>query len=296
MKCKPAWAAVAVSACVFCPRAAGAVTAPVVQTASAQGVQATVMTKPNELTGQEPVPVRLTIVDQGQTAFSGPLGVPCNGCELSPPGPGPLAIQVRDLDTSGYPQVLVYLDDDGFDFYSTIAIYHRTAAGGYRPLVLRSLYIDDAFLTRVGVRRIGTGPPVLESSDDRYVPFLSGGEEFAYLPLVVWGYADGKLTDVSTRYPVLLRRQAAHALHNAAVFQRYRLQTPSDIENPDPRDALATYAADEARLGHLATAENELQKALAEGWLNETSGLTGSRYMRALNRLLGTRDQRPSVT
>jgi hypothetical protein len=293
-----AGAVVAVLALLWATPAAGQPPpAIVVQSASAQGVQATLTTKPNPLTGQEPVPVALTIVDDGQTEFSGPLGVPCHGCELSPPGRGPLAVQVRDLDSSGSPQVLVYLDDDGYDFYSTLAIYYRTATGIYRPLVLRSLYVDGAYVTNVGVRQIGTGPPVLVSDDDRYLPFLTGAgsEQYANLPLVVWSYADGKLIDVSSHYPGLLRQQAARALRNAATFERYRLSS-TDPGTPDPRDALATYAADEARLGHRAAAERELRRALAEGWLSESDEPYGAEYIRALNRLLGTTDEKPALT
>jgi hypothetical protein len=291
---RPVLPAVAIAAlcCVAVP--AGASTASV-QTASADGVQATLTTKPvpgeAPVPGEQPEPVKLTIVDNGQTEFDGPLGVPCDNCALNPPGTNSQAVQVRELDSSGTPQVLVYLAD-AYD--TTLAIYQRDAAGGYRPVILRAFVVTGALTTAPTVRRVGAGPLVLLGDDPRYLQFNTGGEFYSGLPLVVWSYDRGNLIDVSARYPTLLRSEAARALRDARTDERIRLAGTDEEDHPDARAALAVYAADETRLGHGGAAKRVLQQALAAGWLNGPGKPRQSGYIRALNRLLGTVDRHPA--
>jgi hypothetical protein len=298
MTCKwlvPGLLAVAIAAacCVAVP--AGASTASV-QTASADGVQATLTTKPipgeARVPGEEPEPVKLTIVDNGQTEFDGPLGVLCDDCALDPPDTSSTAIQVRALDSSGVPQVLVYLAD-AYD--ATLAIYHRDAAGGYRPVLLRAFVITGALTTGPTLRQVGSGSPVLLSDDPRYLRFNVGGEFFSALPLVVWSYDQGNLIDVSARYPTLLRTEAARALSDARSYERIRRSGTDPEDHPDARAALAVYAADETRLGHRGTAKRMLQRALTAGWLNGPGKPRQSGYITALDRVLGTVDRHPTT-
>jgi hypothetical protein len=297
MDCKrlgPGLSAIAIAA-VCCFAVPAGASAARVQTASADGVQATLTTQPipgeAPVPGEEPGPVKLAIVDDGQTGFDGPLGVPCDSCALNPPGSGSNALQVRELDSSGVPQVLVYLADD---FDTTLAIYQRDAAGGYHPVLLRGFVVTGTLTTDTSVRRVGSGPPVLLSDDPRYLQFNTGGEFYAALPLVAWSYDEGKLTDVSARNPTLLRTEATRALREARRDERIRRSGTDAEDNPDARAALAVYAADETRLGHRGTAERMLQQALADGWLNGPRKPRQAGYIKALNRLLGTVDRDPA--
>jgi hypothetical protein len=287
--------AIAVAAvCLVAPAAASASR---VETAKADGVRATLTTQPvpgeAPVPGAEPEPAKLTIVDHGQTEFDGPLGVPCDLCTLNPPDVNANAVDVRELDASGTPQVLVYLAD-AYGYHTTLAIYQRDAGGAYHPILLRGLVVTGTLGTDTGVHRVASGPPVLLSDDPRYLQFNAGGEFYAALPLVVWSYDDGTLTDVSVHHPTLLRAEAARAISEARRYERIRRAGTDREGDPDPRAALAVYAADETRLGNRATAERQLQAALADGWLNGPRGPRNSLYINALNRLLGTIDRDPA--
>jgi hypothetical protein len=285
------WTWIAIAGLVFLTVARVATNPPGQVTASQRGVKATLTTKPNPVRGRQPIPTGLTIIDHGALAYN---AVPCHGCELDPPAPGSPALGVWDLAATGRPQVLLFLHDGGGSHFATLAIYDPTATGTYRMTLLRSFYVR-AYTTDVGLRQGPSGPPVLVTDDPRYLQFVAGGGAFAQLPLVVWRYADGQLTDVSARYPLLLRREAARALKNATAFARARAAGTGQA-NPDPRGALATYAADEARLGQRPAAEQVLRTALADGWLNEPDGPHGAGFISALDRLLGTADVNPAAT
>jgi hypothetical protein len=284
------WLVSALLTALLClaPQAAAGSGVPMTLTAAAGGVTATLTTTPG-LSGSR-APGRLTIVDNGTPSFAGPLGFRCSGCVLTGAG----ALQIRRLTPVGPDDVLVSLADADAPG-EALAVYRRTAAGTYAPVVLKSLFLDDAQqLWQAAAVRVGRSM-LLQSDDLRFLPFVQGTEQFGALPRVLWqfGPSTGGLVAVTAHFPALLRRETARALSNARKDERLRPGNDADNE-ADPRGELAVYAEAATELGHRATAERALRTALADGWLNETTGLHGSRYIAELNRLLGTPDTEPA--
>jgi hypothetical protein len=213
---------------------------------------------------------------------------------INPPGADGIALQLVHLDAESSPELLVYLADESFR--DRIAIYRQvgTATPVYKLAVqLHSLFVEGTDTTDTLARQVGSGFPLLTSDDARFLHFVRGGEDYAALPLVLWSYSNGTLSDVSTHYPSLLGADAKKQLRDVRRAEKRRRDGSDSEHGPDPRGGLAAYAEDETRLGHRATAEKFLTEALRSVWLNEHGGPSGRGYISQLNRLLGTPDLQP---
>lgn len=159
----------------------------------------------------------------------------------------PLAVEARDLDRDGEPEVIVSLSSGGAYCCTWWRLY-RFRGAGYVPQVRWWGDINAV----PAVRDLdGDKRPELVSVDDRFSQ-LAPHVAAAY-PLQIWQYGRNGFRDVTRQYP---RQIAAHA---AGLWGRYRRA------NGPARYVLAAWAADQYLLGRQREADRVLDDALAKG-------------------------------
>ncbi|MDA0185610.1 hypothetical protein OJ997_35220 [Solirubrobacter phytolaccae] len=164
------------------------------------------------------------------------------------------ALQVRDLDGDGEPEVLVTVNWSGTQCCVWSRIYRYDRA--------RNAYAVDQrmwgyYASEPVVRDLdGDGRPELRSLDDDFY------EHFAHQsqrPVQIWSYRQGKLRDVTDRFPRLIRNDAAK------LWRWYR-------KSRYARGTLPAWMADQYRLGRKAHADRVLDQARARGELDKHYG------------------------
>ena len=129
----------------------------------------------------------------------------CHGCPVS--GLDVLAsarpVTVRDLDGDGEPEVLIDLFTGGAHccFYTVILRYD---GGTYRGTV--AFWGDPDYSLRADLDR--DGRPELVTADDRFA-YAFTFYAASVLPIRIESYDHGTLTDVTSRFPSLVRAEAA---------------------------------------------------------------------------------------
>jgi hypothetical protein len=192
-------------------------------------------------------------------------------------GAGEKSIATRDLDGDGEPEVLVALYSGGAHCCTISTIWGFDAAtGAYTRL--RHNWLDAGYRLR-DVGRDGTLE--FDSRDARFA-FAFAPYAFSWLPVQVYRWRDGKLVDVTRKFPKLLRRDAKRAFR---TYRRVRREKDANV-----RGVLAGYAADKYRLGQRRRANRALRRALRRGDLDKAyafdSGPFGRKYIKRLKRLL----------
>jgi subtilisin-like proprotein convertase family protein len=215
----------------------------------------------------------LAIRRHGRLAYAGPVAAAgCGGCALS----GLSTIQgdpilIRDLDGDGEPEVLVDLFSGGAHC-CWLTVFFRY--DGHRYVKTTHVWGDPSYSLQ---DLDGDGRPELVSSDDRFA------YEFTYyaasaLPLQIWHFYRGVLTDVTSNYPALVRKDAAN------LWTEY-LQTRHE-SGADVRGVLAAWLADEYRLGLAARGWEKIQVAYAHGEVSaprvDPLWPAGKKYLTAL--------------
>jgi subtilisin-like proprotein convertase family protein len=189
------------------------------------------------------------------------------------PSPQPLAI--RDLDGDGEPEVLLDLYTGGAHccFYTVILRYDGRS---YRGTV--AFWGDPGY----DLQDLDhDGRPELVTADDRFAyEFTSYAASF--LPVQVRTYDHGVVSDVTSRFPALVRADAAYLWHEYVKDRGNR--------QDDLRGLLAAWAADESRLGLADEAWKQIEAAYRRGELSaprvDPLWPAGRKYVRHLRAFL----------
>lgn len=176
------------------------------------------------------------------------------------------SVHVRDLDGDDEPEVLLDLftggahccfvtqifSFDGFGYRK--AREHNWGDPGYR---LSDLDAD--------------GSPELRTADPRFA-YRFAAYAFSRFPLKILRWRDGRLVNVTRRFPALIRRDAKRWMR---TYRRARIE---------PQGALAAWAADQYSLGRRAKALRVVRREIRSGKLRTMPG--SSRFARKLDRKL----------
>ena len=237
-------------------------------------VTATLSWQAGEVFAEHPA---LQIVRAGAPAFDGKLEAQCRACNYL--SDADTALQVRDLDGDGEPEVLVDSFSGGAHCCTITPIYRWTGSG-YRKVT--GLFgnvgysLDD--LDR-------DGRPEFVTADDSFA-YEFTAYAFSAFPLLVLDYGTDRsgrtaLRDVTAGYRGAIEDEAAG----------FRKDIPKYGKDGDPRGVIAAYVADLYRLGRKRQATAYLNSALRRGLLHAPAPgpdiwPTDRKYIRALKRFL----------
>jgi hypothetical protein len=180
---------------------------------------------------------RIRIIRGGQTLLNQPTELACRLSEL----------RVRDLDRNREPEVIV-------DFYTGgthccyFSLIYRYDSSRRRYSYIKTSWLDYGYklqdLDRDGV-------PEFNSADHR---FLSAFTSFAGsgLPIQIWQYRQGRMIEVTRRYPHLIRRDANQ------WWQQY---IESRNRGYEVKGHLAGYLADKYLIGEEKDGWERVQQA-----------------------------------
>ena len=194
--------------------------------------------------------VRLRIRRRGKTVLDAPA--PKLRCGPTCPGWTPGEVRVRDLDRDGEPEVLADFFTGGAHCCTYSAIY-RWRGDRYRR--------GTSWWGNVGYRIRDVdrdGRPELVSADDRFAyEFTAYASSIP--PLRIWRYDDGRLDDVTRRFPTAVRADARR------LYRLYLSARRSSF--PEVRGVLAAYQAELDLLGRGDEGWRLLDRALVRGEL-----------------------------
>ena len=206
--------------------------------------------------------VRLTIIRQGRVVRQAavPYGYPAGwGTRRS--------ITVRDLDGDSEPEVLLDLYSGGAHCCFSSAIY-RFSGVSYE----RHTHSWGNLRYRIA-----------DLNHDRKQEFITGDDRFAYafasyaftgFPLQIWSYQGGRFSNVTRRYPGLIRQDAVRH------WRTYRSLRP----HLEVGGVLAAWAADKYQLHEGRAALKKVAAIARSGRLK--SNYRPSFYLRQLKRFL----------
>jgi hypothetical protein len=181
-------------------------------------------------------------------------------------------VQIADVQNDGAADVLLNLYTGGAHCCSVAEVFAPSAALGGRYVPAASHDFGDP---GYDLRSLGGARS-----------FVTGDDSFAYaftdfaasgLPLQILQISDGRFADVTSRFPALVRTDAARWLH---AYTRAR--------GVDDVGLAAAWAADECRLGRSAQALDYLRAQARAGRLRSSLGAaySGDRFITRLRRLL----------
>lgn len=220
--------------------------------------------------------LRLSISSHGKTAYSRAVRAPgCGGhCSVVPPSKHDSPLHVLDVDGNGRPEVVLDVYTGGAHCCSVLQVFSQR--GGSSKWVSSQHNFAD-----YGAK--------LEKLGGRGYRFVSGDDRFAYaftdfaasgLPVQIFSWKSGHFTDVTHRYPKLIRRDAATWLK---LYKRSGRTRPAW---GDSVGLIAAWAADEYRLGNRAGARRYLNAQAAAGHLHAPFGKGGKAFIAELEKYL----------
>src|SRR3954447_23612092 len=236
-------------------------------------VTATLTWQKGEIFAEHP---HLQIVRAGAVLFDQTLEDKCKACNYL--SDADTALQVRDLDGDGEPEVLVDTFSGGAHCCTITPIY-RWDGVGYRKL--------PGFFGNVGYSLDDLdhdGWPEFVTADDRFA-YEFAAYAFSAFPLRILAYGTDRsgrtaLRDVSAGYTGLIEEEAAG----------FRKDIPKYRKDGDPRAVIAAYVADLYRLGRKRQANAYLNSALRRGLLKSPDEIdiwpAQRKYIRELKRFL----------
>jgi hypothetical protein len=203
--------------------------------------------------------LRLKIVRAGRTVVDGPVEkLHCRDCSTF----RPVSVQVRDLD-GGEPEVLLDMYTGGAHCCSVALVLRRDPA--------RKAYSSKLlFFGNYGYRLIDLdhdGLPEFSAFDERFL-YTFTAYVFSAAPPQITKYRQGRLVDVTRRFPKEIERSAANL---AKSF----LKTPVE-KDFDARSYVAAYVADQYLLDRPDKAKHALDFALTHGELYKGKTHLGS--------------------
>lgn len=195
--------------------------------------------------------LRLKVVRAGRPVIDVPIQqAGCRDCQDF----RPVSVQVRDLD-GGEPEILVQLFTQGAHCCQVnLVLRWDGAAKRYRSNLQ---FWGNYGMTLVDLDHDGL--PELSAFDERF-PYTYTAYVFSYAPPQIYDYRQGKLVDVTRKFPAKIKANAAYALKQFGHLKK----APTDF---DARAFIATYAADQYLLGRPDLAKKALADALAKGLL-----------------------------
>jgi hypothetical protein len=245
---------------------------PVTETAAAGPVQATFSY--DQKSDFEYTGLHLQILRAGQPLYDAPVAL------RSCPEPycvparqdGGRALEVSDLDGDGEPEVQLTLYTGGAHCCTELRVLRLQ---GTTYVAADHDFGDPSFAVEDLDR---DGRPELLTADDRfayrYASYAASG-----LPVQVIRYAQGRFSDVTSRYPALVRNDARR------FWRTYRARRAHPSR--EPLGALAAWAADQYRLGRRAAARRVLRRELRAGRLRAADPWPhGRRFIADLDRFL----------
>jgi hypothetical protein len=214
--------------------------------ASAGAVQATLTWEKAEFGNKNP---HLTITRAGAAAFDGsPVAgsETCGeGCVFAAYGRRDTPLQVVDLDADGEPEVIV----DGFTggaHCCVITEILRWTGAAYE--VVEANWADPGYDLK---DLDGDGRPEFVTNDAAFA-YVFTAFAFSFMPPKVLSWQAGAFTNVTRRYPALVREDLARLRKAVRSLRRHRY----------PRTgAIAAYTADLYLLGHAREARRYLERA-----------------------------------
>ena len=184
----------------------------------------------------------------------------------------PWTIRVRDLDGNGEPEVIADFYTGGAHCCLFSQIY-RYMGSGYAAL--RHLWGDPSYRLR-DVNR--DGKPEFVSGDDHFAYAFTSYAGSA-LPVQIWSYRAGHMTDVTRTFPALVRADGA------TLWKAYERERTG--EDADVRGVLAAWMADQYLLGRQDAGWATLQGITASGELDgDTTWPVGDAYLAKLRKFL----------
>lgn len=222
--------------------------------------------------------LRIAVSRRGLRALNVPVAkLACHECIVSGLNTilSPQPLRIRDLDGDDEPEVLLDLFTGGAHccFYTVIL---RFDGRRYRSSVA---FWGDPGYSLLDLDR--DGRPELLTADDRFA-YQFAAYAFSILPVRVEHYDHGRLIDVTSLYPWLVRREARQLW---AEYQKDRLQHDVDV-----RGLLAGWLADEYRLGLGAAGWRQIEAAYRRGELSaprvDPLWPAGRKYLTALRAFL----------
>src|SRR5579875_239497 len=221
-----------------------------------------------------PQPPTLTIGDGTTTLFHGTVSNRAcgSGCVVST---APLDPPVRfaPLDGSGSADVLVDLYTGGAHCCTVLDVFRPSAALGGRYVLSASHNFADAGYRLERIGSLELFRTVDPSFAYAFTDYADSGE-----PLQLLQLSGVRFIDVTSRYPRLVRRDAARWM-----TAYHRAHGRNDV------GLIAPWAADEARLGHWRAAHAYLVSQAKAGRLNSPlnqRAWSGVNFVRHLERLL----------
>jgi hypothetical protein len=221
-----------------------------------------------------PANARLEITRNGAVAFSRAIPkVVCEGCQLTPDSGDDL--RAADLDGDGEAEVIVTSYTGGQHCCTIMGVYGLIdTTGGYSELIRNwaSSGYELKDLDHDGGLEIST-------RDIRFEDLFSS-HFGSFPPPAVFEYQRPgdlapELVDATTRFPALIRSNAAQAKREFSHLHR---------GDPDGGGFVAAYVADQLLLKHGSTGLRELDKQIKRGILG--SAKAAKRYRARLLKLL----------
>jgi hypothetical protein len=240
-------------------------------TASAGAVQATFTWAAAQYGNKDP---HLVVTRAGAPAFDAtpvPAGSPCSeeGCVYAASGKRAAPLQVVDLDADGEPEVLV-------DAYT---------GGAHCCALTEILRFDGTAYTTSEASWGNIGYELKDLDADGRPDFVTADDAFSYSfssfagsyhPPLVLDYdatAKGSFTDVTRRFPALVRKNAKDALHTLARARHGHFETLGVV---------SAYVADLYLLGRGREVHPYLVRARKRGDLRDATGRTPRTFERRL--------------
>jgi len=216
-------------------------------------VTATLTWQKGELFAEHPA---LQITRAGAVAFDGKLEDRCQACNYLADTDS--ALQVRDLDGDGEPEVLVDTFSGGAHCCTITPIFRWDGVGGVGYRRLTQNFGDIGY----SIKDLdGDGRPEFVTADDAFA-YEFTAYAFDEFPLEILAYGTDRsgrtaLRDVTAGYPKMVAAEAAS----------FRREIPKARHGGDPRGVIAAYVADLYRLDRKAQANAYLRSALRRGLL-----------------------------
>ena len=147
------------------------------------------------------------------------------GCHLIPDSYGAPAVSVHRAGGTNEPDVFLHLSDGGNICCRSTLIYHfRVASGSYQ----RSVHVWGDAADSGPARSLGHPRNVYFISDDGRFRYAFGCGGCTPGPIQIWHDQDGRLVDVTRRFPVVSKRtQADGVASSSSCEQRRTEQTDS---------------------------------------------------------------------